>query len=195
MDKQKLTTFQAIERLAQKLGVPRSAVSFCGLKDKQGRTEQLIAIRGSAVSFQEPDLKLRLVGETDHPLSAKNTTSNRFGVTVRDLLPAEVERIPESLAEVNRLGVVNYFDSQRFGHLKHGQGFIAKDLLKGEWEHALHNLIAQPSDLDQSDDAKLKAFWKEHWGAWRSHGPKPDPRTFHILRVLRSGPPTSRPPS
>jgi len=189
MDKQKLTTFQAVERLATKLGVPRSAVSFCGLKDKQGRTEQLIAIHGpTAVSFQEPDLKLRLVGETDHPLSAKNTTSNRFSVTVRDLLPAEVERIPESLAEVNRLGVVNYFDSQRFGHIKHGQGFIAKDLLKGEWEHALHNLIAQPSDLDKTDDAKLKGFWKEHWGAWRSHGPKPDQRTFHILRVLRERP-------
>jgi tRNA pseudouridine13 synthase len=188
MDKQKVTTFQAIDRLSQKLGIPRSAVSFCGLKDKQGRTEQLIAIKGEEFSFQEPDLKLRLVGETDHPLSAKNTTSNRFGVTVRDLEPHEVERIPESLAEVNRLGVVNYFDSQRFGHLKHGQGFIAKDLLKGQWEHALHNLIAQPSDLDASDDAKLKAFWKEHWGAWRSHGPKPDARTFHILRVLRERP-------
>jgi tRNA pseudouridine13 synthase len=188
MDKQKLTTFQAIERIAAKLGLPRSAVSFCGLKDKQGRTEQLIAIKGEEISFQEPELKLRLVGETDHPLSAKNTTSNRFGVTVRDLEPGEVDRIPESLAEVNRLGVINYFDSQRFGHIKHGQGFIAKDLLKGQWEHALHNLIAQPSDLDASEDAKLKGFWKEHWGAWRSHGPKPDARTFHILRVLRERP-------
>src|SRR5581483_6719200 len=108
MDKQKLTTFQAVEHLAKQLRLPPSSVSFCGLKDKQGRTEQLIAIKGPPVAFQEPNLKLRWVGETDVPLSAKNTTSNRFNVVVRDLGPEDVQRIPESLAEVNRLGVVNY---------------------------------------------------------------------------------------
>lgn len=188
MDKQKLSTFQAVDRIVLRVKVPRSAVSFCGLKDKQGRTEQLIAIKGQDITLQEPDIKLRLVGETDAPLSAKNTVSNRFGVTVRDLEPHEVERLPESVAEINRLGVVNYFDSQRFGHLKHGQGFIAKDLIKGEWEHALHNLIAQPSPLDKSDDHTLKTFWKEHWKDWRAHGPTPDPRTYNILRVLREKP-------
>src|ERR1700722_1770587 len=191
MDKQKVSTLEAVERLAVKLKVARSAISFCGLKDKQGRTEQLVAIRaqpGERFSLQEPDLRLRYLGETDHPLSSKNTASNRFNVTVRELDPREVERLPESVAEVNRLGVVNYFDSQRFGHLKHGQGFIAKDILKGDWEHALHNLFGQPSTLDTSSDFKLKTYWKEHWGQWTSHGPEADPRTFQILRTLRAHP-------
>ena len=30
--------------------------------------------------------------------------------------------------------MVNYFDSQRFGSLKHGQGFIVKDLMRGDFE-------------------------------------------------------------
>ncbi len=191
MDKQKLSTFEAVERIATRAKVARSAISFCGLKDKQGRTEQLVAMKaepGEPFTLQEPDIKLRLIGETDHPLSAKNVNSNRFNVTVRDLDEREITRLPESVAEVNRLGVVNYFDSQRFGHLKHGQGFIAKDLLKGQWEHALHNLIAQPSTLDQTSDAKMKAFWKEHWGQWGAHGPTPDPRTYNILRQLRKSP-------
>jgi tRNA pseudouridine13 synthase len=189
LDKQKVTTFEAAERIARRFSLPLSAVSYCGLKDKQGRTEQLIAIKGEQVSLQEPDLRLRHLGETNKPLSARNVQKNRFAVTVRDLSSQDVERLPESVAEVNRLGLVNYFDSQRFGHLKHGQGFIAKDLLKGQWEHALHNLIAKPSQLDASHDAKVKAFWRDHWGEWKTRAPIPeDIRTRHILEQLRRKP-------
>ena len=50
--------------------------------------------------------------------------------------------------------MVNYFDSQRFGSLKHGQGFIVKDLMRGDFEVALRNVLARPSELDRSDDAQ-----------------------------------------
>jgi tRNA pseudouridine13 synthase len=167
MDKQKLSTFEAIARLSSAFGVPRTAFSFCGLKDKQGRTEQLIAVRGAEVEANDPDLRLKFLGRAAEPLSAANTTSNRFGVTVRHLTAEDVARAPASIAEVNRLGVVNYFDSQRFGSLKHGQGFIAKDLLRGDFEAAVRTYMALPSELDRSNDAKVKAFWRDHWGEWR----------------------------
>jgi len=189
MDKQKLSTFDAVDRICRVARIARSSISFCGLKDKQGRTEQLIALKHKTVEIQDPDLRLRPLGETDQPLSARNTTSNRFAVTVRDLGPEDVDRLAESIAEVQRLGVVNYFDSQRFGHLKHGQGFLARDLMKGDWEHALHNYLAQPSPLDQSGDAKVKAFWQEHWGDWAARCPYPGvERYFTILRKLREKP-------
>src|SRR5690554_3321478 len=82
-----------------------------------------IAVKGQRVDLQEPDLRLTLLGRSDEPLSARNITSNRFSVIVRDLSDEDVERLPESIAEVMRVGVVNYFDSQRFGFVKHGQGF------------------------------------------------------------------------
>ncbi len=47
---------------------------------------------------------------------------------------------------MNRLGVVNYFDSQRFGSLKHGQGYIAKDLIRGDFEAALQELPGEAVD-------------------------------------------------
>jgi tRNA pseudouridine13 synthase len=188
MDKQKLSTFQAVERICQVARIPHSAVSYCGLKDKQGRTEQLMAVKGKEISVQDADLRLRKVGETDHPLSARNTTSNRFAVTIRDLSSVEIDRLAESVAEVQRLGVLNYFDSQRFGHLKHGQGFLAKDILKGQWEHALHNYL-KPSPLDRSEDAKVKAFWQEHWGNWVAHCPFPGVSRYRtMLRKLRANP-------
>jgi len=189
MDKQKLSTFEAVQRIATRMRVPQKSISFCGLKDKQGRTEQLVAVRGKDAEMQEPDLRLKFLGRTAKPLSAKNLTANRFAITVRDLSEEDVARLAASVADVRRVGVVNYFDSQRFGALKHGQGFIAKDLIRGNVEHALYNYLARPSPLDQSDDARVKQFWADHWGEWDLHCPfKAVARYRNVLVHLREDP-------
>src|SRR5512140_670800 len=163
MDKQKLTTFEAVERICSRFKVPRADVSYCGLKDKLGRTRAA--------------------------LSARNTTSNRFAVTVRDLSQDDVGRLPAAVAEVHRLGVVNYFDSQRFGPLKHGQGFIVKELMRGDFETALRNVIAHPSELDASGDARVKQFWKENWGQWTRRNPNPGAEKYEaVIKWLKKSP-------
>ncbi|HET8539396.1 MAG TPA: tRNA pseudouridine(13) synthase TruD [Anaeromyxobacter sp.] len=189
MDKQKLSTFEAVDRICARFKIPKAAVSYCGLKDKQGRTTQLVAIEGRPLELQDPDLRLKPLGRTRAPLSAANTTSNRFAVTVRDLSGEDVARLSASVAEVRRLGVVNYFDSQRFGALKHGQGFIVKDLMRGDFEAALRNVLARPSELDQSGDAKVKAFWKEHWGDWERRNPHRGAERYQaVVKWLRAHP-------
>jgi tRNA pseudouridine13 synthase len=189
MDKQKLSTFEAVDRLCTRFKIPRASVSFCGLKDKQGRTTQLIAIEGRQVEVQDPDLRLKPLGRTRTALSAANTTSNRFAVTVRDLSEEDVGRLAASVAEVRRLGVVNYFDSQRFGALKHGQGFIVKDLMRGDFEAALRNVLARPSELDRTGDAKVKGFWKEHWGEWERRNPYPGAERYQaVVKWLKAHP-------
>jgi tRNA pseudouridine13 synthase len=189
MDKQKLSTFEAVERISSRAGVQPAEVSYCGLKDKQGRTTQLVAVHRKPVELQEPDLRLKPLGRTGAPLSAANTTSNRFAVTVRDLVEYDLGKLPAAVAEVQRLGVVNYFDSQRFGSLKHGQGFLVKDLMRGDAEAALRNFLARPSELDRSDDARVKTFWKEHWGEWHLKNPYPGAERYaHVLRWLRLHP-------
>jgi tRNA pseudouridine13 synthase len=193
LDKQKVSTLQALERISKEFGVRRRALSICGLKDKQGRTEQLVGVEGGALGptevVQTGDLRLKLLGRSAEPLSSDNITANRFEVTVRDLERADAQRIPESVQEVERVGVVNYFDSQRFGFLKHGQGFIGMKLLRGDFEGALHSYLATPSELDKSDDAKVKAFWRANWGNFRQHAPQEAGKKYApILRVLRTDP-------
>jgi len=189
MDKQKLTTFDAVDRICTRFKIQHAAISYCGLKDKQGRTTQLVAVRGQPIELQDPDLRLKFLGRSATPLTAANTTSNRFAVTVRDLSAEDLAKLTASVAEVHRLGVVNYFDSQRFGALKHGQGFVAKEFLRGDWETALHNLIAHPSELDQSDDARVKGFWKDHWGQWEKHNPYPGAEKYRRIVKYLSGHP------
>src|SRR5574338_112409 len=189
MDKQKLSTFEAVDRICTRFKIPRASVSFCGLKDKQGRTTQLVAIERRQVELQDADLRLKPLGRTRTALSAANTTSNRFAVTVRDLGEEDVARLVASVAEVRRLGVVNYFDSQRFGSLKHGQGFIVKDLMRGDFEAALRNVLARPSELDRTGDARVKGFWKEHWGEWDRRNPFPGAERYQaVVKWLRAHP-------
>jgi tRNA pseudouridine13 synthase len=189
MDKQKLSTFDAADRIRDAFGLKPGAISYCGLKDKQGRTEQLIAVESADVDMQDPDLRLKYLGRADQPLSAANITSNRFAVTVRSLREGSVGPLNVAAAEVNRLGVVNYFDSQRFGSLKHGQGYIAKDLIRGDFEAALRNYLAKPSELDRTEDAKVKTFWRENWGRWDARVPFEGSRKYHrILKSLREHP-------
>ena len=193
LDKQKVSTLQALERIAKEFAVRRRDLSVCGLKDKQGRTEQLVGVLGGALGASEVvqtgDLRLKLIGRTAQPLSSANITANRFEVTVRDLSGEEASRSAEAIAEVQRVGVVNYFDSQRFGFLKHGQGFLARHLVRGDWEAALKAFLATPSELDHSDDAKVKAFWRDHWGEWQLRAPHEAARRYApLLRRLREDP-------
>ncbi len=189
MDKQKLSTFDAVDRIRERFGLRPGAISYCGLKDKQGRTEQLIAVDGADVDIQEPDLRLKFLDRTAKALSAANITSNRFSVTVRAVDREELGPLNLAAAEVNRLGVVNYFDSQRFGSLKHGQGYIAKDLIRGDFEAALHNYMAKPSPLDRSEDAKVKQFWKENWGNFKVRVPFNAGKKYQRIQIaLRKDP-------
>lgn len=189
MDKQKLSTFEAIDRIRERFGLKPGAISYCGLKDKQGRTEQLIAVESHDVDMQDDDLRLKYLGRADRALTADNTTSNRFAVTVRQVRERDLALLSVASAEVSRLGVVNYFDSQRFGSLKHGQGFIAKDLLRGDFEAALKNYLAKPSPLDLSDDAKVKDFWRENWGDWGARCPfAANKKYYRVLNALRDEP-------
>ncbi len=189
MDKQKISTLQAIERIRERLTVRRQDISVCGLKDKQGRTEQLVAIHGRETGLQDPDLRLKPLGRSAAPLDATNIASNRFNVTVRDLSAEEAERASESTREVQRVGLINYFDSQRFGFLKHQGEIPGRLLVHGDIEGALKLYLATPSKLDRSEDARVKQFWSEHWHDWNAHCPYQAMQKYTpVLRQLREAP-------
>src|SRR5258708_23470463 len=108
MDKQKVSTLQALERLSQEVGVRRRNLSVCGLKDKQGRTEQLVGVFGGALGeaevVQSGDLRLKLISRAAQPLTSANITPNPFEATVPDLSQPQAGREPMSDGEAHRCG-------------------------------------------------------------------------------------------
>jgi tRNA pseudouridine13 synthase len=60
----------------------------------------------------------------------------------------------------------NYFDQQRFGSAGGGE-FMARYLVRGEFEEALRLALTAPYEFDRAADKKEKAILLAHWGDWK----------------------------
>jgi len=166
--KRKLTSIDAAARLAERAGVPAGEVSMAGLKDRQGVTVQHMAVpHGRDVTVREDDLRIESVGFSHEELTPDASEGNAFEIVVRGLEPGELDVMRTNLALVREQGVVNYFDDQRFGNVRHRQGWIALLLLRGEHEAALKRLLAGRSPHDDQRRTAFKRALSEHWGDWR----------------------------
>jgi len=165
--KKGLTTFEAADILAKGAGVDRSAVKYAGLKDKDGITSQVMTVEGGkTVSFRDQSLTIRLLGKTNRHVESTDSEGNSFEIVVRDLEADDMRRLRVNMLELNKLHIPNYFDDQRFGCLRHGQGFVVRQLLKGQPELALRAMLAAPSPYGHEAIEKFKHGIQRRWGNW-----------------------------
>ena len=141
--KRKLTSFDAARELAHAAGVSAADVAMAGLKDRQGVTVQYMTIRrGRVVSMRALDLSVESVGFASEAITSRHSLGNSFEVTLRGLYQAELDLLRENVPLLRECPLINYFDEQRFGNLRHNQGWIAQQLMRGEHESALKRLLA-----------------------------------------------------
>lgn len=170
LDKSSWDTFDLLALLARRLGVSRRDITVAGLKDRHGATSQLAAVRGlrgTPREVREQRFAAVPVGWTDSPLGARSIAANRFSIVLRDMDAAEARRCLGNLEVVRRDGLPNYYDEQRFGSARHGEGFMGKELFLGRRERALR-LYFTPSKHDDRRTREMKRCVLEHWGSWRA---------------------------
>lgn len=166
--KKKLTSFEAAQELAELAGVPRDAVSFAGLKDRQGVTIQYMSVEGGKpVALKVDGLTIEPVGRAQTEIQSVHSLGNEFEITLREIRRNDLEKMRDAAEIVRRCGVPNYFDEQRFGNLRHGQGWVARDLMMGRNEQALKRLLCSDSRHDNDRTAKLKRAMRDSWRDWR----------------------------
>ena len=187
LKKEKVDTQEALSLICRKSHVDRVDLAFAGLKDRQGQTEQFISVRGRRVEFKEPGVQLIFKGRSARAIHSKQSRGNRFRIVLRGLDRPTAEAIRDALPGFMKTGYVNYFDDQRFGCLRHGQGFPMRDVLAGRYEKALSRLIARPSPVALGGDTKLKRLMMQHWGDWEgcariARGPIFKPVLEHLKR-------------
>lgn len=185
LQKEKLSTQEALSRICHVAEVDRSQIAYAGLKDRQGITEQYISISGRPFEWREPGLRLTPVGRAANPINSRMSRGNSFTIVVRDLKPFEAAQLRRSLPSLQKTGFPNYFDDQRFGCLRHGQGFAMLQVLRGDYEAALHQLVAAPSPRAITGDVKLKSALQKLWGDWEAclrtaRGPVYQPMFEHL---------------
>jgi len=167
--KRKLTTPEAVDVLARAAGVEAGEIGLAGWKDRQAITIQYMSVRrGRPVRLEEPRLKIETAGFAGDALSSEHSRGNAFEVNARALRSDDLRRLRSALPEIREHGLVNYFDDQRFGNLIHGQGWIAKDLMLGEFERALRTLLTARSPHDDDRRRRFKQGLQRAWGDWRA---------------------------
>jgi tRNA pseudouridine13 synthase len=165
--KRGLSTLEVVAIIARRYSMRHGAIQVCGLKDKHAVSEQLISMpRQLPADSNDPRWSCEWLGKSEEPVGARNLTSNRFIITIRDLTADESAAVPRTLDAV-RHGLVNYFDSQRFGSARHRKGFVARHLIAGEWEDAARLFLTVTARKDRSDVKRRKRLIDAHWGDWK----------------------------
>ncbi len=164
MEKRGLETFSLISYLAKANGIPFKDFGYAGLKDRHAITRQLISVpSGRGIrTLHEKSFDLELKGHSDSPIRPGQLNGNRFMINVRDLTLDEVDGAIKRAAMLRECGVPNYFDSQRFGSVPHGE-FIAKHLLGGEYERAMRIFLTHYDKKEKREVKEDKRSILANW--------------------------------
>jgi tRNA pseudouridine13 synthase len=175
------TTMEAVRVVSRRMELQNADVTYAGLKDEDGITEQLIAVPSSAMatlpdpaglSIFESDsrwLQLQPYGRGESPLQIGVLEGNSFKVTVRNLAPAHADALARQ--KKTHLFFLNYYDTQRFGvpgRPKHTH-LIGRALLQQDCATALRTLISL-----ESPESELAGRWT---GDPEDYFAQQDPRT------------------
>jgi tRNA pseudouridine13 synthase len=161
--KRGFTTMETVRRIADALGVTEAEVGYCGLKDEDGVTEQLISAPTAVSDSAAGDLAVREgdrwysvqhYGFGDTALRVGQLEGNSFKIVLRNL----DERHLDGLFARKKINFMflNYFDTQRFGvpggpHRSH---LVGAAMLDGRWDEARETLIGM-----KTPESPLAAEW------------------------------------
>jgi len=162
IEKQGISTFEALQRLAKSLGRPSRAFGVAGLKDAAATTRQYISIEhvgiDDAKNLDIEGIQVLEAAYHRNKLKRGHLKGNRFEVVIRE---PEADAQPKARAVLERLarrGVPNYFGPQRFGILNNTHR-LGRALLQGEWREFADVLVATPrGQIEPSYDAVISHY-------------------------------------
>jgi tRNA pseudouridine13 synthase len=120
LEKQGLTTFDAIALVAKAFGLSSRDVGYAGLKDKQATTRQWLSLPGldpeRALAFAAGGVRILTAARHGHKLRLGHLRGNRFETVLAGAATDdEVEALRVRFADLSARGVPNRYGEQRFG--------------------------------------------------------------------------------
>ncbi|MEZ4272763.1 MAG: tRNA pseudouridine(13) synthase TruD, partial [Myxococcota bacterium] len=100
--------------------VSQQSVGHAGMKDTRAVTRQFISVPARCEKWvsriNSSDVKVLRVCRNDEKLRVGHLRGNRFNILVRRPHSEGLARSRRILEQIERFGLANYYDSQRFGH-------------------------------------------------------------------------------
>ena len=152
VEKTDLSTLEALERIARRLGVSTGQIGFAGLKDRKGITRQWFSVRlvpPEAITSLEIDgIRITWARLHTNKLRTGHLRGNRFRLRVRDVDPRP-ERVAAIVGRIQHEGMPNYYGPQRFGN--RGDAFkVGRALLGRKNEYAVRRLLGFPQPTEHN---------------------------------------------
>lgn len=160
LEKKNWTTLKALRFIAKMLHMNVMRFAVGGQKDRQGITRQYVSayrVPGRTLEkIRLRDIKIEFVGYGDTPIALGQLNGNLFHITARDL--------KNPLHQISF--VVNYYDEQRFGGYRPNLHIIGKEVLRGNYEHAVQLFLLYPFPSETQDHVDARTWMEQHWGEW-----------------------------
>jgi tRNA pseudouridine13 synthase len=163
VEKQGLTTYDLLNRVAAALGARERDLGYAGLKDARAVTRQTISVPGVRI---ETGLGLRIPGV--QVLSARLHTNklrpghlagNFFRIRIFGTADRAVQRAEAIFQQLQDQGVPNRFGRQRFGVLGNSHR-VGRALLQKDFTTAVAEIIGEPEKI-------VHPAWKMAASAYR----------------------------
>ncbi|MEM6260502.1 MAG: tRNA pseudouridine(13) synthase TruD [Planctomycetota bacterium] len=153
IEKNGLTTTEAVHRIARGFHMHRRNIGYAGLKDKHALTRQHLSLwlpgveedrvlEGiQRVNGKQPKVKILWHDRHTNKLKRGHHGGNRFVIRLREVEPTQVVRAKAVMDVLARHGVPNYVGDQRFGYRQNSH-ITGKSLLLGDYEAVLEAMLA-----------------------------------------------------
>jgi tRNA pseudouridine13 synthase len=168
LEKKGWSTPDALAVIRRRWRIEPRRTSYGGLKDRHAQTVQYLSIfHGPRRHLNQPGIRVTYLGQVLSPYESADVVCNRFRLVLRDLSAPSADNALADLPRLAEEGVPNYFDDQRFGSVTGPGGeFIARLLVRGQWEAALRLALAGPYEFDRAEQKREKRILAECWGDW-----------------------------
>lgn len=161
-------TVDALQKIARELRFPYQIFAYGGRKDRHAVTTQYITIRSSRpVEFQSEAFSIEHIGQHSHAISAEHIIANRFTITLRSIPERQTGVLERNKLEIQKYGLANYFDDQRFGMADRLRGFAARCFLLGDDEMGLRILLTNIHSEEKRHAKERKSAIDRAWGNWQ----------------------------
>ncbi|MEM9345105.1 MAG: tRNA pseudouridine(13) synthase TruD [Planctomycetota bacterium] len=153
IEKNGLTTTEAVRRIARGFHMHRRNIGYAGLKDKHALTRQHLSLwlpgveeervlEGiQRVNEKQPKVKILWHDRHANKLKRGHHGGNRFVIRLRGVEPTHVVRAKAVMDVLAKRGVPNYVGDQRFGYRQNSH-VTGKALLLGHFEAVLEAMLA-----------------------------------------------------
>ncbi len=143
-----------LEIISKKLGIPRSEIGYAGKKDKVAVTSQKISFHGVGIdeikSINIGGVEFSDFEKSDRQIKLGDLDGNWFSITVRGLSPEHTKSIDKRIDEIRRDGVVNMFDTQRFGS-RNVTHLVGKEIVKNRIPEAVYTYLTKTNKDERPD--------------------------------------------